>query len=392
MNKTFIDLFSGAGGMSCGLEMVGFKGLLGADYDAIALETFQLNHPNARTIVSNLREISVETIQKAVGYQKIDLICGGPPCQGFSTIGQNNHQDQRNFLFWEFLRIIEGLSPDYVIMENVTGLLSRRNEATLKVILDSFVKIGYRVDIKVLSAHHYGVPEKRRRTILLANRFQVKNLYPDILFTDPEEEEENVSLPRTVGWAFHHLKTDDDQIFNHDLEKAQIANPLEKKRLSYIPEGGSIRYEKDQKTYLPPELWFDVDWDKLLERRFREAKLRRLDRAACAGTINTSRTTFYHPTEDRYLTAREAAAIQSFPANYVFCGTVTQQWRQIGNAVPPLMAKAIGQAILKLDREKESMEKAVDFPEIDAARSRAFTYRQPKKETLKSVQLELFDK
>ncbi|NBD15547.1 MAG: DNA (cytosine-5-)-methyltransferase [Cyanobacteria bacterium] len=390
MNKKFIDLFSGAGGMSCGLEMAGFQCLLGVDHDAIAIETFQINHQNAKTIIGDLREISIEKIQEAVGYQKIDLICGGPPCQGFSTIGQNNHQDQRNFLFWDFLRIIKSLCPDYVIMENVTGLLSRRNEPTLKVILDSFTKIGYRVDIKVLSAHHYGVPEKRRRTILLANRFQVTNLYPEILFTDSEEGEDNLSLPRTVDWAFNHLKTDNNQILNHDLEKAQITNSLEKKRLSYIPEGGSIRYEKDQKAYLPPELWFDIDWDKLLERRFREAKLRRLDRAACAGTINTSRTTFYHPTEDRYLTAREAAAIQSFPANYVFCGTVTQQWRQIGNAVPPLMAKAIGQAILQLDQEKENMEKAIDFPKIDSVRANAFTYRKPKNETSQLVQLELF--
>lgn len=390
MQKKFIDLFSGAGGMSCGLEMAGFKCLLGVDCDAKAIETFQLNHQKAKTIIGDLREISIDTIQEAVGYDKIDLICGGPPCQGFSTIGQNNHQDQRNFLFGEFLRIIEALSPDYVIMENVTGLLSRRNEATLKVILDSFRKIGYRVDIKVLSAHHYGVPEKRRRSILLANRFQVQNLYPEILCTDPEEEEKSSSLPKTVAWAFEHLKTDDNQVFNHDLEKAQIANPLEKKRLSYIPEGGSIRYERDQKTYLPPELWFDVDWEQLLERRFREAKLRRLDRAACAGTINTSRTTFYHPTEDRYLTAREAAAIQSFPANYIFCGTVTQQWRQIGNAVPPLMAKAIGYAILQLDQEKENMEKANDLPEIESVRSRAFTYPKKKNQTSKSVQLELF--
>lgn len=388
MKKKFIDLFSGAGGMSCGLEMAGFQCLLAVDFDQTAIETFQLNHQSSDSIVGDLRDISVETIKQAVANQKIDLVCGGPPCQGFSTIGQNNHKDQRNFLFWDFLRIIKGVSPDYIVMENVTGLLSRKNEKTLKIILKSFAQLGYRVDIKVLSAHHYGVPEKRRRTILLANRFQVKNLYPQILFADPDEEK-NIPLPRTVGWAFEHLVFHNEQVFNHNLEKAKITNPLEKKRLSYIPEGGSIRYEKDQKKYLPPELWFDVDWDQLLERRFREAKLRRLDRKACAGTINTSRTTFYHPTEDRYLTAREAAAIQSFPANFVFCGTVTQQWRQIGNAVPPLMAKAIGEAILQLDQEKESMEKAINFPEIDSVRSRAFTYRKQKNETSKSVQLEL---
>ena len=369
MKNKFIDLFSGAGGMSCGLEMAGFECLLGVDSDPIAIQTFQLNHKNAETIVGDLREISVETIQQAIGKQKIDLICGGPPCQGFSTIGQNNHQDQRNFLFWEFLRIIKSLKPDYVIMENVTGLLSRKNEVTLNVILESFTQIGYKVDIKVLSAHHYGVPEKRRRTILLANRFQVKNLYPEILFSNEEEA-------RTVAWALENLITDQGDIFNHDIEQAQITNSLEKKRLSYIPEGGSVRYEKDQKKYLPPELWFDINWEQLLERRFREAKLRRLDRATSAGTINTSRTTYYHPTENRYLTAREAAAIQSFPANFIFCGTVTQQWRQIGNAVPPLMAKAIGQGILNLDQQKENMETTIEIPKIDEIRAEAFTYRK----------------
>ena len=383
MKKKFIDFFSGAGGMSCGLEMAGFECLLGIDFDPIAIQTFQLNHKNAGTIVGNLREISVETIQQTVGEQKVDLVCGGPPCQGFSTIGQNNHQDQRNFLFWDFLRMIKSLKPDYVIMENVTGLLSRKNEATLKVILESFTKIGYQVDIKVLSAHHYGVPEKRRRTILLGNRFQVKNLYPEILFSDEEEA-------RTVAWAFEHLITDQGQVFNHDIEQAQITNSLEKQRLSYIPEGGSVRYEKDQKKYLPPELWFDINWDQLLERRFREAKLRRLDRATSAGTINTSRTTYYHPTENRYLTAREAAAIQSFPANFIFCGTVTQQWRQIGNAVPPLMAKAIGKAILNLDQQKENMETTIEIPKIDEIRAEAFTYRKPKQKKSSSLQLELF--
>jgi len=389
MRKKFIDLFSGAGGMSCGLEIAGFECLLGVDYDATAIETFQLNHKTAKTIVGDLKEISVERIQEAVGNQKIDLVCGGPPCQGFSTIGQNNHKDQRNFLFWEFLRVIKSLTPDYVIMENVTGLLSRKNEATLQVILESFTEIGYRVDIQVLSAHHYGVPEKRRRTILLANCFGVKNLYPEIVFADAEENQ-NVPLSRTVDWAFHNLMSSGNQVFNHDLEQAQIKNSLEKERLSYIPEGRSVRYEKDQKNYLPPELWFDINWDSLLERRFREAKLRRLYRYACAGTINTSRTTYYHPTENRYLTVREAAAIQTFPADFVFCGTVTQQWRQIGNAVPPLMAKAIGEAILYLDQQKETMEKMIECPQLDNIRAKAFTYRKPNQKKSDCVQLKLF--
>ncbi len=134
MTKSFIDLFSGAGGMSCGLEMAGFQCLLGVDRDREAIETFKYNHKNSQTIFGDIREISIDRIQEIIKYQKVDLICGGPPCQGFSTIGQNDGQDERNFLFLEFIRIVEALKPDYIIMENVTGLLAKKNENVLREI------------------------------------------------------------------------------------------------------------------------------------------------------------------------------------------------------------------------------------------------------------------
>ena len=376
MKKTFIDLFSGAGGMSCGLEMAGWTCLLGIDHDRAAIETFQHNHPQAQAIAGDIREISNQQIQAIIEHQKVDLICGGPPCQGFSTIGQNDHLDERNFLFLEFLRIVEALEPDYIIVENVTGLLSKKNENVLKAIIKSFTDLGYTIDVKVLSAHHYGVPEKRRRTIFLGNRFGVKNIYPDKMFKDSEEDYQDLPLPRTVGWAFDNLLESNREIFNHDIKRSQIANDLERERISHIPEGKSVRYEKDQLAYLPESLWFDVDWSSIHEERFREAKLNRLDRYDCANTINTSRTTYYHPVENRYLTAREAAAIQSFPANYFFCGTVTQQWRQIGNAVPPLLAKALGESILVLDSMKKEMEITNSIEDIQSIRAKAFSYRE----------------
>ncbi|MDY7022292.1 MAG: DNA cytosine methyltransferase [Cyanobacteriota bacterium] len=379
MKKKFIDLFSGAGGMSCGLELAGFECVLGIDRDRASLETFQANHQNAEIICGDLREITLADIQEKINTQPIDLICGGPPCQGFSTIGANDNRDKRNFLFFEFLRVVAAFQPNYLIMENVTGLLSRNNEPTLSLILNAFSELGYTIEVRVLAAHHYGVPQARRRTIFLGNRFGIPNLYPEKQFKDSQQQSDRLPVARTVGWAFQNLLSFEDTILNHNLETAQIPNELERKQLHYIPEGKGIRYQKDQSAYLPPELWFDVDWKNIREQRFRETKLKRLDRKAVSNTINTSRTTYYHPTEDRYLTVREAAAIQSFPPNFIFKGSLTQQWRQIGNAVPPLLAKAIGEAILQLDQQKDQLEKTNLVQDISAIRAKAFTYRESKK-------------
>ncbi len=382
MTKTFIDLFSGAGGMSCGLEQAGFECLLGIDQDKASLETFQANHHHANIICGDLREISLEDIDKKIGNQTVNLICGGPPCQGFSTIGANDNRDKRNFLFFEFLRIVAAFQPNYLIMENVTGLLSRKNEPTLSLIINSFVELGYTIEVRVLAAHHYGVPQARRRTIFLGNRFGVQNIYPEKQFQDSSKDSDNLPAARTVGWAFENLLAFENTTFNHDIETAQIPKQIERQRLHHIPEGKGIRYQKDELAYLPRELWFNVDWENLREQRFRETKLKRLDRNAVSHTINTSRTTYYHPTENRYLTVREAAAIQSFPPEFIFKGSLTQQWRQIGNAVPPLFAKAIGEAILNLDEQKHQLEKTDFIQDISEIRSQAFAYRNSAKSTL----------
>jgi DNA (cytosine-5)-methyltransferase 1 len=271
--------------------------------------------------------------------------------------------------------MVETFKPNFIILENVTGLLAKKNESTLTLIINSFNQLGYTVDVKVLSAHHYGVPQARRRTILLGNRFGVGNIYPEKRFKDSEKDPDILPLPRTVEWAFNTLLEFEGQSFNHDLKTAQIKNELERERIHYIPEGKGIRYERDQLAYLPPALWYDIDWKNIREERFRETKLKRLDSNYHSGTINTNKTTYYHPTEDRYLTPREAAAIQSFPPDYIFYGTSSQQWRQIGNAVPPLLAASVGEAILKLDKLKDQLDKGYSISDLHAVRSKAFTYR-----------------
>lgn len=376
-----LDLFCGAGGFSNGLEAAGFKCLLGIDFDKAAMQTFEANHKYAKAICGDLRQITTKQIKEVLGDRKIHLVCGGPPCQGFSTVGANNADDQRNHLFLEFVRVVRDLKPDYLILENVTGILSKRNGNTLVSIIKCFTELGYHLDIRVLSAHHYGVAEKRRRTIMIGNKLGVDNIYPSIMFDDEHAKNPNIPKSNTVKWAFDNFIYSNGVAYNHNISDAQIKSELEKRRLHHVPSGKSIRYEEDELKYLPEDLKFGVDWQQIYEGRFRQAKLHRLDLNDCSPTVNTSKTTYYHPVEDRYLTPREAAAIQSFPSDFIFHGTVTQQWRQIGNAVPPLLGKALGLAIIEMEKNKHIKP---NFPRkltvIENVRKKAFNYR-PKSNT-----------
>ena len=365
----FVDLFCGAGGLSRGLEMAGFQCVLGTDNDKAAMSTFERNHPHAESYLGDISDISNEKFKKISKSQKIHIVCGGPPCQGLSTVGEGIPDDPRNFLFLEFVRAVKNIKPDFVILENVTGILSKKNINISAGIINQFAKLGYNMSVRVLSADHYGVPQRRRRSIFIGNKIGIENLFP---------KPTHVNNPRTVNDAFSDMRFDDVE-HNHDIEAAQIKNVLEKKRIMKIPEGKSIRYEKDELDYLPAKLRFDIDWDTIEESRFREKKLNRLDRKSLSPTIMTGRHTYYHPTEPRYLTAREAASIQSFPNDFIFEGTISQQWRQIGNAVPPLLGKAIGNAILRSYKEAKKT-KLQSYDSVDeliaVVRAHAFDYKK----------------
>ena len=286
-----------------------------------------------------------------------------------STVGEGIPDDPRNFLFLEFVRAVKNIKPDFVILENVTGILSKKNINISAGIITQFAKLGYNMSVRVLSADHYGVAQRRRRSIFIGNRLGIENFFPEPTY---------VKKSRTVNDVFSDMRFDDVE-HNHDIEAAQIKNELEKKRIMKIPEGKSVRYEKDELEYLPPKLRFDVDWDTIEESRFREKKLNRLDRNSLSPTIMTGRHTYYHPTEPRYLTAREAASIQSFPNDFIFEGSVSQQWRQIGNAVPPLLGKAIGNAILRSYKEaKKTKLQSYDSVDelIEVVRAHAFDYKK----------------
>jgi DNA (cytosine-5)-methyltransferase 1 len=371
----FIDVFSGAGGLSCGLELSGHQCVLGVEMDKFASETFKNNHKNAEVFCGNIIDLDKEKLLKLTKNKKIHAIVGGPPCQGFSTVGLGNPKDARNLLFKEFVRIVKITNPYFIVIENVTGLLASKNEKTLTAILKFFSNLGYHLDMMVASSENYGVAEKRRRTIIIGSRINSKILLPEKIFNT--EIGNKFIPPKTVGDAFKNLKASDGKIHNNDKKSAIIKSILDLERIKKIPEGHGIRYEADEKKYLPKKLKLNIDWKNLPENRFRQTKYQRLDRKKPSPTIMTHRHNYFHPIEHRYLTPREAASIQSFPNDFIFSGPISSQWRQIGNAVPPLLGKAIGLSLLKMLKNSDQIKskKQKSKTDVKSIRKNAFIYR-----------------
>ncbi|MBT3982805.1 MAG: DNA cytosine methyltransferase [Bacteriovoracaceae bacterium] len=379
MKFNFIDLFAGAGGLSCGMELAGHKCLLGVDVDKHAMKTFEQNHKYSKAYCGDIKKLKGKTLKEYLGNKTVHVVVGGPPCQGFSTVGVGNPKDLRNSLFLEYCRIVKETKPYFIIMENVTGLLAKKNETTLNNIFKKFESMGYHMDVKVMASQNYGVPEKRRRTIIIGSRLSSKIKFP-VETHDTYKNNEYIP-PALVGEVLEDLECSSGDIYNHDLSAAGVRSKLDLKRIKRIPEGQGIRYQKDEKSFLPPSLRLDVVWEELPEKRFRQTKYCRLDRFKPSPTILTSRYTYYHPTEHRYLTQREAAKLQSFPNDFVFHGPVAAQWKQIGNAVPPIMAKALGKALISMYKSaKSSKNSNVKITKsakskISQVRSKAFVYR-----------------
>ncbi len=362
--------------MSCGLEMAGHKCLLGVDFDKHAIATFQHNHPHASSYLGDIRELKGKTLSDLLKGQDVHLVVGGPPCQGFSTVGKGDPNDDRNRLFMEYFRIVKTLKPQFVVIENVTGLLAQKNEKTLQAIFKLFSQIGYHMDVRVMEAQHYGVPEKRKRSIIIGSNKKGKIIFPNFV-TDTELNGKFIPA-QTVKQALNDLRDANGKIHNHDLKTAQAKSKIDRDRLNCIPEGQGIRYQKDEEAFLPKRLHLGVDWKEMRENRFRQTKYQRLHWQKPSPTIMTHRYMYYHPTEPRFLTAREAAALQSFPNDFVFQGPVSAQWRQIGNAVPPLLAKALGMALSQMAKEANGKSKVLEQEEhqsiFENLRKTAFKY------------------
>lgn len=315
----FIDLFAGAGGLSLGMVMAGYTPVSSVEIMPTAVETYEHNFINKRKFAEKIetRDIRDKNVKNEL-YQdlkekEIDVICGGFPCQGFSLSGNRVVTDERNNLYKEMLEIVKKIKPKFVIMENVVGLRSMLNgKIEQKIILD-YEKAGYKINVAVLNSADYEVPQIRKRVIFIGNRLNKKNYHPKPLLNEKDYKTTREAIKDL-------LNLDDNKEFNH-IKTKHREDMIE--RLSLVKEGESL-YENYS------DAWKKCPWDK----------------PSCTIKENHGGVNI-HPKLPRVLTAREMARLQSFPDDFIFKGAKKWQLVQIGNAVPPLLGKAIGLAVEK---------------------------------------------
>ncbi|SUA54781.1 Modification methylase HaeIII [Oligella ureolytica] len=343
---TSIDLFSGGGGLSEGMRQARFKILSAVENNAIAAETFRINHKKTKIIERDIRVVSSDEILKLCGLNKgeLDLLAGCPPCQSFSSLTLNyDNKDKRNNLIMEVHRLTKGLLPKAIMIENVPGIMTRGN-AYLKEFIQAIEKLGYIVNHKVLQVADYGVPQNRRRYVLLAGLgFEIK-------IPEPTHSRADNNLPKwkTVKEAFIGLdqpiplsktySTGGPQRYNWHVVRDISAINLE--RLKYLKPGGP-RY--DIPDHLRPKchqgknsgfsnVYSRMDWDDVSP-------------TITGGCTVLSKGRFGHPTEMRTISVREAARLQSFPDTFQFATDHIDHATQIiGNALPCDFAKIMSQA------------------------------------------------
>ncbi|MFF7609238.1 DNA (cytosine-5-)-methyltransferase [Streptomyces parvulus] len=371
------DLFCGAGGLSEGFREAGFDVVFALDKDADSMATYAKNHPNARTLEGSIADYSPAELAEMIG--PVDVIVGGPSCQGFSTAGRRSgwvkSQDERNRLWEHMLGLVREAKPHAFLMENVPGLVMWKEGQFGHKILKAFERLGYKVSMQILLAADYGVPQRRRRLFIVGVRDGKEFQFPapthmggwrrDTLALWEQKRKQAGLIPHISVWdaigdlspltecppgktyslspgkaspIARMLRSRVRRTSSHEVREL---DPSHARLLSYVPQGGTWR---DIPAYLLPDRYRGM-------RRTDSTNLfGRLDPALPAYTINTQ---FYnvttgcyaHPFEDRALSIREGARIQTFPDSYEFVGSLSSQCRQIGNAVPPLLARQLASAI-----------------------------------------------
>ena len=352
-NRDVISLFSGAMGLDIGLQLAGLNIKIGQDFEPTCVETMKANGHSV--LGGDIREIEPETILKLTGLRIGEpfLICGGPPCQPFSTAGKRlGINDPRGSLFMDYIRMIDYIKPRFFVMENVKGIMSsplkhvsneerdnddpeQRLGTVLDVILSEFNKLGYKTVYGILDAVNYGVPQFRERFVLIGSRD-----HEDIFLPVPTHFQIHQNEKyrwRTVGEVIKDIED--------EVGECGTLTPERKKYLKMVPEGGNW---KD----LPKDVVEKAMGGAYTSGGGKVGFYRRLSYTQPAPTITTApaqkATMLCHPVKDRPLSIHEYARLQQFPENWVFVGTTAAKYKQIGNAVPVGLAKAIGQAVISV--------------------------------------------
>lgn len=348
-----IDLFCGCGGLSEGFKLAGYNIVGGVDFNAPAIKTFNRNFKKAKGICCDLLQMDEKQINKEFGnLEDIDVIIGGPPCQGFSAANRykKEGEDPRNKLFFEFVKFVDLAKPKAIVIENVRGIVTSNNGYAKKRIYEIFEERGYSVNHRILDSSEYGVPQIRKRNFFVMIKgdtifdfdsivkhpvVSVKDAIGELYHFEDNNTNEPLYLKDSPKTEYRkYLRSEDDGVPNHE-----VRYPADKvqHRISFVPQGGNWRD-------VPDELWPS-------ERKNRHSSAyKRLLEDAPSCTIDTgnNHSNYFHPIHNRIPTVREAARLQSFPDNFVFEGNRSEQYRQVGNAVPPLLAKEIAIQIRKV--------------------------------------------
>lgn len=349
-----IELFAGAGGLSLGLENAGFHVALAIEIVDEYAKTLKKNHLNTKVLVEDIHNVDFKKEIADLEIAEVDLVSGGPPCQGFSTVGRKNEQDPRNSLFYEYLRAISELRPKYAIFENVWGFRGMYGGKTYLTLLKEMDALGYNTVSDVLYAPDYGIPQTRKRFIMIASRKDLQKAdLPQKVPGNPtlkdaisdlpplnENESKNFYASAPQNAYQQKMRANAQQILTEHATGSHT--PKIKKLMEAIKPGQRLKdlplelqpeRAKDPNRVVFPNTYGRLEMDKpcsTITRQF----------------VCVSSGTFIHPTQNRTLSFREAARVQSFPDDYMFLGKSKNV--QLGNAVPPMLGEVIGKEIMKV--------------------------------------------
>jgi DNA (cytosine-5)-methyltransferase 1 len=348
-NPTFVDLFCGAGGLSLGLSQSGWRQILSVDNWSDAIETYKTNFPNHQALLADVRDLTTKRLNQLL-VEKPDWVVGGPPCQGFSTVGKRIREDPRNQLVLEFARIVKIIKPFGFLIENVVGL---RDMKFVDQICDLFEdsSIGYRVTPMILRAADYGVPQLRHRIIFVGRRDGMYFLRPNVIRVesnfvsvwDAIGDLPPLSPGEYVSEYSGSAQTPYQRMMRRGSRKLQghhasLHPDSLVKAISFIPDGGN-------RTAIPPEFQPKSGFHNSYSRLDSKAP-------AVAVTQNMGKpsgTRCIHPFQHRGLTTREGARLQGFPDRFHFRAGISSQRLQVANAVSPILAEVLGKALVGKD-------------------------------------------
>ena len=358
-----IDLFCGCGGFSKGFEEAGFNVCFGIDLWKDAIVTYKKNFPNAVVLNEDIGKVTGQQILDMchLSADEADIIIGGPPCQGFSVSGKRMIDDERNKLYKSFVELVAEIKPKMFVMENVPGLIRLFNGQVGEQVVEDFTNIGYTVKRQILSADNYGVPQQRKRVFFVGvnnDKFSkpdcyiyptpftgIGDLFPALTSKDAISDLDFVPDDKVLGEDIPYqippqneyqkqMRKGSRSVLNHSVT---LHKERTKEIIAMVPDGGNY---KD----LPEELWstrkVHITWT-------------RMDSTKPCFTIDTGHNHHFHYRANRVPTVRESARIQSFPDTFEFIGIKTSQLKQVGNAVPPLLAKAVAESVLNVLNKEE---------------------------------------